>query len=96
VPALKQCQNLPKEPAELLVNQGWPETAPEDSRLSYLLNYLHETKSIIRLAEKAAKAPKKKGKGKADVAEEKPITTCVVFYNTVFPEYQERVLNILS
>ena len=95
VPALKQCSNLPKQPAELLVNQGWPEAGPIDERLSYLLHYLHELKSNIRLAQKAAATGgKKKGKGKEE--EQKPISTCVVFYNTQFPEYQKKVLEILG
>ena len=67
MPALKQCKNLPKAPADLLVNQGWPETGPVDDRLSYLLHYLHDLKSNIRLQQKAATSGgKKKGKGKEE------------------------------
>jgi len=87
---------LPKQPAELLVDQGWPASGDEQERLSTLLKYLGDCKSNIRLAHKAATTGgKKKGKGKA-VEEEKPITTCVIFHTSKFPEYQQRVLDILK
>lgn len=61
-----------------------------------MLSYLHEVKSEIRIAHKAATTGgKKKGK-KAEPEEEKTINTCVLFYTTQFPEYQKKVLEILS
>jgi len=86
LPSLKACKNLKREPQVLLVNQGWPETGPEDSKLTYLLHYLHEAKSMIRINHKASTTGGKKKKGK-EPEEEKQISTCVLFYNTKFPEY---------
>lgn len=88
VPALKDCKNLPKQPAEMLVDQGWPESEVEEERLSALLKYLHECKSNIRLAHKASTTGGKKKKGKAEPEEVKEITTCVIFHTSKFPEYQ--------
>lgn len=88
---------MPKQPAELLVDQGWPASGEESESLSTLLKYLGDCKSNIRLAHKAATTGgKKKGKGKAEPEEEKPITTCVLFHTSKFPEYQQRVLDILK
>jgi len=66
--------------------------------LSYLLGYLQDCKSNIRIAQKTAMTPKKKAKGKKDepTEPEKPIDTCILFYSKTFPEYQKRVLEILS
>lgn len=62
-----------------------------------MLGYLQDTKSNIRTAHIASTSTgKKKGKGgKAPEEEKKEITTCVMFYNTQFPEFQKRVLEIL-
>jgi len=96
VPALKACQNLPKQPAELLVNQGWPEAGPEDEALSYMVDYLQDVKSTIRQGHIAATTGGKGKKGKGKEEEKKPITTCVIFYNNEFPTFQKRVLEILK
>ena len=60
------------------------------------MKYLHECKSNIRLAEKASKTGGKKKKGKAEPEEVKEITTCVIFHTSKFPEYQQRVLDMLK
>jgi hypothetical protein len=86
---------LPQQPAELLVNQGWPQAGPEDEALSYMLGYLQDAKSTIRQAHIAASSGGKKKKGKQE-EEKKEITTCVLFYNTQFPDFQKRVLEVLQ
>ena len=59
-----------------------------------MLDYLQNTKSNIRTAHIAATQPKK-GKNKGKDEEKKEITTCVLFVNTKFPDFQKRVLEIL-
>jgi hypothetical protein len=91
VPALKSCKNLPKEPAELIVNQGWPATGNEkpDADLSQLFVYLQEIKSNIRIAHKKSSTAKKGKKVE-------PVTNCIIFFSMNFPEYQKKVLDILT
>jgi hypothetical protein len=52
VPALNSCKNLPRPPADLLINQGWPATGIEtsDPKITAMFSYLQEVKSIIRLS----------------------------------------------
>lgn len=94
LPALESCKNLPKQPAKLLVNHGWPVAGPEDDALSFLLKYLDDTKHEIRKAHINSTSGKKKGKGKQQ-EEQTPITTCVMFYSTTFPATKKRVIEIL-
>jgi len=84
VPAIKSCKNAPKEPVELLVDAGFPSCdEPCDDRLSYMLSYLQDAKSNIRLNHmNALKGGKKKKPAKgAPAEEEKVIANCTVFYS---------------
>lgn len=96
VPALNSCQNVPRPPAELLINQGWPATGIEqsDPKISAMFNYLQEVKSIIRLSfAKAQAGGKRAKKGAKGAPEEKTVVeNCVLFVGHEFPEYQKKVL----
>lgn len=93
------CKNLPKQPADLLINQGWPKSEQEDATLSSMLNYLQEIKSTIRLKHAAALSGGKKAKKvvKGDKPEEpKIVDHLLIFIGNDFPEYQKKVLEILN
>lgn len=63
-----------------------------------MFNYLQEVKSIIRLSyAKAQAGGKRTKKGAKGAPEEKTVVeNCVIFVGHEFPEYQKKVLEILS
>lgn len=81
-----------------MVDQGWPASdLPTDESLSYMLSYLQDCKSNIRLSHmNALKGDKKKPAKGAPVVEKAPIANCTLFYSMEFPEYQKAVLEILT
>lgn len=84
---------------ELLMNNGWPEAGPSDRALAAQLKYLEGTKREIRLSlDKAKSGGKRKGKGgkNAPAAEEVPMESCIVAIGKTFPEFQQKILSVLS
>jgi hypothetical protein len=65
--------------------------------LSYLLKYIGEVKSEIRIrhAQALQGGNKKKGKGNQPV-EKVSIENCVIFVSDSFPEYKLKVVQILQ
>lgn len=97
VPAIKTCQNVHKEPAELLINQGWPKVDESalNPTMSNIMKYLHEVKHNIRIAQgKAASGGKKAKKG--PVVEAAVKENCALIVGKEFPGFQRQVLEILS
>lgn len=50
LPTLRKSSNLSKEPNEMLLNNGWPQSDAPSQDLSDMLKYLEHTKREIRLA----------------------------------------------
>lgn len=102
LPTLKQSAGLERTPADFLCNNGWPEAGAYSSALAAQLKYLEATKREIRLSLEKSKQTggKKKGKGKqaaqADAAPEAPKENCLIAIGTTFPEFQQKVLQVLQ
>ena len=84
---------------EILMDNGWPQAGPIDRALASQLKYLEGTKREIRLSlDKAKSGGKRKvkgGKNAAPVADT-PMESCLIAVGTTFPEFQQKILNILS
>lgn len=84
---------------EILMDNGWPQAGPIDRALASQLKYLEGTKREIRLSlDKAKSGGKRKvkgGKNAAPVADT-PMESCLIAIGTTFPEFQQKILNILS
>ena len=100
LPTLKQSSGLPRAPADFLCNNGWPEAGAYSAALATQLKYLEGTKREIRLSFDKSKQSggKKKGKGKAaaDAAPEAAKENVVIAVGSTFPEFKQRVLQILQ
>lgn len=100
MPLYKQSSNMPKEPAEFLMNNGWPEDKEFNTTMAAKLKYLEIIKHQIRLAFDKSKQSggKKKGKGKAaaDAAPEPQKESCIIAIGSEFPEFQQKVLQVLQ
>ena len=81
---------MPKQPAEMLLNNGWPAGGDVSTSLTQQLKFLTSMKSELRLSlDKAAAGGKKKGKGKggAQAAPEAPKENCIIAIGTQYPEF---------
>ena len=89
VPALKTCKNVNREPAELIINQGWPKVDESmlDPKLGNIMKYLHEVKHNIRLSQAKAQTGGKKSK-KAAAEPVAVKENCVLIVGKEFPAYQ--------
>ena len=100
-PALLKSKNLPKQPEEYLIKNGWMNFGdkPVDKNLSEILSYVQGIKSSVRIAnEKALSGGKKKGKAKkgAEPEEPKVLENCIVIIGKQYPEFQQQVLGIMQ
>ena len=100
LPTLKKSTGMSKAPADFLNNNGWPEAGAYSSSLATQLKYLEGTKREIRLSfdkSKQAGGGKKKGKGKgaAEAAPEAAKENVLLAVGSTFPEFKQKVLQIL-
>lgn len=100
-PILLKSQNLTKQPADTLLDQGWPTNdKPFDSVRRRIYEYLKATKSNVRQAlEKAKNGGKKKpAKGAKKAEEEKApaLENCTIFVAIEYPEYKKQVIEVLQ
>ena len=98
MPALASCTNVPKAPATLLINQGWPSADKEsyDPVLASIFTYLSDVKSTIRLSHVKATTGRKKVSKASKEEEKATLENVVLFVGHEFPEYQRKVIEILG
>jgi hypothetical protein len=86
LPILKKSKNLPKAPAERLLDQGWPAAGAYDPIKRRMYEYLKAVKSNVHLSlEKAKHGGKKKGAKDAPAAS---VDNCAVFVAPEYPDWQ--------
>ena len=82
LPVLEKSQNLKKQPAKHLINQGWPTPSGSFNKLyRRMYDYLKRVKSTVNLSLEKAKLGGKKAKGgkAAQKAEVKVAENCLIF-----------------
>jgi leucyl-tRNA synthetase len=92
-----KAKNLPKAPAERLLDQGWPQVVVFSPVKRRMYEYIKAVKSNVRLAQEKAKGGgKKHAKGGAAPEKAAPLENVAIFVAPEYPDWQKAVLEILA
>ena len=95
LPMLKQSSNMARAPADLLMDNNWPEMGAINPMMTTQMKYLTTLKSEIRISlDKSMQGGKKKKGAAATPAAAKE--NCIVAIGSSFPEQQIQILEILQ